>query len=101
MNADTSPIESGLMPFVRMDKPTEFVGRAGLARLLESPAEKTVALVAVQDCETDPEGDESVMAAGKVVGFTTSGCYRLIFVCGKHCGFMCVSVRPWEAGWRW
>ena len=63
MNKDTSPIETGLMPFVRyivldlnstskkvqeidhltrMKKKTEFIGKAGLAKLMQVPAMSTI-----------------------------------------------------------
>ena len=67
MNKDTSPIETGLMPFVRyikffsskfndstservltidnltrMKKKTEFIGKAGLAKLMQVPASSTI-----------------------------------------------------------
>jgi len=75
MNKDTSPIETGLMPFIRMKKKAEFIGRAALARQLESPARSTLAFLALEAGEVDPEGDEAVVCLGKAVGFTTSGCF--------------------------
>merc|ERR1711970_1062900 len=75
MNKDTSPIETGLMPFVRMKKKTEFIGKAGLAKLMQVPASSTIVFLRIDDKNIDPEGDESVTLLGKPVGHTTSGCY--------------------------
>jgi dimethylglycine dehydrogenase len=76
MNKDTSPIETGLMPFVRMKKKTEFIGKAGLQALQRVPAATQLVFLAIQGTDIDPEGDESVMLLDKAVGYTTSGCYR-------------------------
>jgi len=75
MNKDTSPIETGLMPFVRMKKKTEFIGKAGLAKLMQVPASSTIVFLRIDGKNIDPEGDESVTLLGKPVGHTTSGCY--------------------------
>merc|ERR1711970_788295 len=75
MNKDTSPIETGLMPFVRMKKKTEFIGKAGLAKLMQVPASSTIVFLRIEGKNIDPEGDESVTLLGKPVGHTTSGCY--------------------------
>merc|ERR1719385_127792 len=75
MNKDTSPIETGLMPFVRMKKKAEFIGKAGLAKLMQKPASSTIVFLRIDGKNIDPEGDESVTLLGKPVGHTTSGCY--------------------------
>ena len=93
MNKDVSPIESGLMPFVRMKKQTDFVGKDALVERLKIPMTSTTVMLKVDTDNCDPEGDESVMMFGKAVrcsqrlqsssphlclsqiGFTTSGCH--------------------------
>ena len=37
MNKDVSPIESGLMPFVRLKKQADFVGKEALVERLKNP----------------------------------------------------------------
>ena len=68
MNKDVSPIESGLMPFVRMKKETDFVGKAALVERLKIPMTSTSVMLKVDTDNCDPEGDESVMMFGKAVG---------------------------------
>ena len=41
MNKDVSPIESGLMPFVRMNKQADFIGKAALVERLKIPMTST------------------------------------------------------------
>ena len=43
--------------------------------MLETPMTSQVVMLSVNTEDCDPEGDESVLMCGKVVGFTTSGCY--------------------------
>ena len=68
MNKDVSPIESGLMPFVRMNKPVDFIGKAALAERLKIPLTSSTVMLKVDTDNCDPEGDESVMMFGKAVG---------------------------------
>lgn len=75
MNKDTSPIEPGLMPFVRMKKKANFIGKQAVEEMLKAPQASEVVFLAIDSPEVDPEGDESVMSLGKAVGYTTSGCY--------------------------
>ena len=67
MNKDVSPIESGLMPFVRMKKPADFIGKAALVERLKIPMTSTSVMLKVDTDNCDPEGDESVMMFGKAV----------------------------------
>ena len=68
MNKDVSPIESGLMPFVRMKKQVDFIGKAALAERLKIPMTTSTVMLQVDTDNCDPEGDESVMMLGKAVG---------------------------------
>ena len=67
MNKDVSPIESGLMPFVRMKKQTDFVGKAALVERLKITMSSTTVMLKVDTDNCDPDGDESVMMFGKAV----------------------------------
>lgn len=77
MNKDTTPIETGLMPFVRLKKKSDFVGKSGLLEAMkEVPTRKVVHLAITPDLTNlEPEGDETVLCEGKPVGYTTSGCW--------------------------
>merc|ERR1711874_807317 len=64
------------MPFVRMKKKANFIGKSAVSALLqESYPSKQLAFLSLQSELNDPEGDESVYCCGKAVGNTTSGCY--------------------------
>ena len=43
--------------------------------MLEAPMTSQVVMLSVNTKDCDPEGDESVLMCGKVVGYTTSGCH--------------------------
>jgi len=75
MNKDTSPIEPGLMPFVKIQKKANFIGKTAVQEMLKTPRTSEVVFLAVNSPDVDPEGDESVVVYGKAVGYTTSGCY--------------------------
>jgi len=75
MNKDVTPIESGLMQFVRMKKKASFIGKEALSDLLKKPMATRIVMLSVDTNDCDPEGDETVLMCGKPVGFTTSGCF--------------------------
>ena len=75
MNKDVTPREAGLMPFIRMKKNENFIGKTALAEELKHPMSRQVVMLEVDTDEVDPEGDESVLVCGKPVGYTTSGCF--------------------------
>ena len=75
MNKDVTPREAGLMPFIRMKKNENFIGKTALAEELKQPMLRQVVMLEVDTDEVDPEGDESVLVCGKPVGYTTSGCF--------------------------
>ncbi|XP_042241265.1 dimethylglycine dehydrogenase, mitochondrial-like isoform X2 [Homarus americanus] len=74
MNMDTTIMDAGLMSFVNMKK-GEFVGRTALEHLQKSRPQRHLVQVKINSPEVDPNGDETVWLAGKVVGNTTSGCF--------------------------
>merc|ERR1711970_204831 len=68
MNKDTSPIEAGLMPFVRMKKKADFIGKSSISALLqESYRPKQLVFLSLSSDLNDPEGDESIYSCGKAV----------------------------------
>jgi len=84
MNKDTTPIETGLMPFVRLNKKADFIGKEALQDLLKSVPSRRVVHLAVdkQTTDVEPEGDETVLSEGKPVGYTTSGCWSPVLGSG-------------------
>jgi len=81
MNKDTTPIETGLMPFVRMKKKANFIGRDALVELQKVPVTSNIVFLQIDSPHIDPEGDETVTLLGKPVGHTTSGCYSPVLGC--------------------
>ena len=75
MSVDTDPYEAGLGRFVRLDKPTEFVGRAALRRIAADGPRRRLVVLAVDVDDADAAGHESVWYGDRVVGRTTSGAY--------------------------
>lgn len=75
MTVDTNPFEAGLAPFVRMKKPSDFVGKAALQQILSEGLSRKLVHLAVDAPDVDPEGNETVWCSDKVVGYTTSGSY--------------------------
>jgi len=84
MNKDTTPIETGLMPFVRLKKKADFVGKSALLKLLQKVPTRRVVHLAMDAATTDvePEGDETILCEGKPVGYTTSGCWSPVLGSG-------------------
>jgi len=97
MNMDTTPIETGLMPFVRMKKKADFIGKQGLLDLLKSAQTRNLVHISISPevDEFEPEGDETVLCEGKPVGFTTSGCWSPL-VSGGLCmaSVPCLFAHP-------
>lgn len=69
-----TPFEAGLQRFVALDK-GEFIGRAALKSIKDTPARQKLVMLMVEADDADPRGDEPVYANGTLVGVTTSGGY--------------------------
>jgi len=80
MNKDTTPVESGLLPFIRFKKKSDFQGKAGLKKHMTEVSNRQVVHIGIDSSVTnyEPEGDETVLCEGKPVGCTTSGCWSQI-----------------------
>lgn len=91
MNKDTTPIETGLMPFVRMKKKSQFIGKTALEELRKKLPERKVVHLAVDAGTTDvePEGDETILSQDKPIGYTTSGCWSPLLNSG-----LCMASLP-------
>ncbi|KAH6937541.1 hypothetical protein HPB50_001694 [Hyalomma asiaticum] len=68
MTVDTNPFEAGLGPFVRMKKPSDFVGKAALQQILSEGLSRKLVHLAVDAPDVDPEGNETVWCSDKASG---------------------------------
>lgn len=75
MNMDTNPFEAGLGFFIKLDKPSDFVGKEALKKIKEEGLTRKCVCLTVDTDDVDPEGDETIWHNGKAVGSTTSGCF--------------------------
>jgi glycine cleavage system T protein len=71
---ESDPYESGLGPFVKLDK-GEFIGRSALLKKREAPAPTKLACLVLNDRRSVALGSEPVRIGGEVVGRVTSGGY--------------------------
>ncbi|XP_064618508.1 dimethylglycine dehydrogenase, mitochondrial-like [Lineus longissimus] len=75
MTVDLNPFEAGLDFFIKMKKPTNFIGKEALQKIKATGLEKKLVMMKVDISDVDPEGNETVWYQDKVVGMTTSGGY--------------------------
>jgi len=81
LSKEVTALESGLDRFVRLDKNSDFVGRAALEKQKASGALRWALVTLLIDgpADADPWGVESIWADGKVVGRATGGGYSVHF----------------------
>src|SRR5260370_1720795 len=81
LSKEVTALESGLDRFVRLDKNTDFIGRAALERQKASGALgwRLVTLLIDGPEDADPWGVESLWAGDKVAGRATGGGYSVHF----------------------
>jgi dimethylglycine dehydrogenase len=81
LSKEVTALESGLERFVRLDKNSDFVGRAALEKQKSSGALRWALVTLLIDgpADADPWGVESIWADGKVVGRATGGGYSVHF----------------------
>ncbi|XP_032874489.1 dimethylglycine dehydrogenase, mitochondrial [Amblyraja radiata] len=75
MNCDTNAYEAGLDYFIRLNKPTEFIGKQALQSIKKEGVKRKLVYLGMQTDNVDPEGNESIWYQDKVIGNTTSGAY--------------------------
>ncbi|XP_078379447.1 dimethylglycine dehydrogenase, mitochondrial-like [Oculina patagonica] len=75
MNMSTNAVEADLMSSVKLNKGVNFIGRDTLLKLNKDDCERILCFLTVDTTDVDPEGNETVWYANKVVGFTSSGSY--------------------------
>jgi dimethylglycine dehydrogenase len=78
-SSDYTAAESGMARFVAYDKPA-FTGREAALRERESPPQRRLVLLEVDDAEADARFYEPIWAGDERVGFVTSAAY------GHTCG---------------
>ena len=74
ISPESDPYQSGLGPFVKLDK-GEFIGRSALVKRREAPAATKLACLVLDDPRSVALGSEPVRISGEVVGRVTSGGY--------------------------
>jgi dimethylglycine dehydrogenase len=81
LSKEVTALESGLDRFVRLDKNTDFIGRAALERQKASGALgwRLVTVLIDGPEDADPWGVESLWAGDKVAGRATAGGYSVHF----------------------
>ena len=72
---DFTPAEAGLSPFVKIDKPAEFIGKAAAAAEVDNGAQRRLVTLVLDVDDTDAIHDEPIFHNGDCVGFVTSGGY--------------------------
>jgi dimethylglycine dehydrogenase len=81
MNVDVDPFEAGLDPFIRLDKPADFTGRAAARALRANGQRRRLAMLYLANSGAeiedfaDANGNEAVWFGDRIVGNTTSGAY--------------------------
>jgi len=71
---DHTPVESGLMRFVRIAKP-DFTGRQSILEQLASTPSRRLCLLAIDSTDPDPVGGEPVIYRGEAIARLTSAAY--------------------------
>jgi glycine cleavage system aminomethyltransferase T len=89
---DETPLEAGMMFAVKLDKPTEFIGREALRNALGKPLRKKLVSVQLQSSEHYAWGGESIFidrrASGEITSvgwsYKTGTCVGLGYVRGEQ-----------------
>ncbi len=90
LSKEVTAWESGMDRFIRLDKNSDFVGRAALERTRDARNWTLVTLLIDGPDDADPWGVESIWQDGKVVGRATGGGFSVAF--GKQIAM--AFVRP-------
>ncbi|MED5166814.1 MAG: FAD-dependent oxidoreductase, partial [Actinomycetota bacterium] len=95
---DFTPAEAGMSRFVKVDKPTDFIGREAARDELErGPSRRLVTLVINAD-DADAIHDEPVFHSGECVGFLTSGGFAHHIGCSVGLGYIPAHLADGSAG---
>ena len=72
LGPDETPLQAGLMHAVKLDKASEFIGRAAILREREAGPPKRLGMFTLDDGQAFPWGGEPIVRDGKMVGELTS-----------------------------
>ena len=72
---EETPIDAGLMPFVKMDKGADFIGRDALLNLNSQPATRALVQFLLADNQAMLYHNEPIWRDGDLVGYVCSGMY--------------------------
>jgi 4-methylaminobutanoate oxidase (formaldehyde-forming) len=75
ITAGDTPYEAGLGFMVKLEKPTDFIGKEALRKQQESGVKRRLASFIVEDPAAMLWGGERIFRDGKLIGSTTSGYY--------------------------
>ena len=73
MNALTTPYEAGLGVFVKLNKPSNFIGRDALAKQKQDGVARTLECLVVEGTDHVPHAWEPILAGDALVGYVCSG----------------------------
>lgn len=72
---EETPIEAGLMPFVKMNKSADFIGRKALSESINQTATRTLVQFLLDDNEAMLYHNEPIWCDAELVGYICSGMY--------------------------
>lgn len=75
LTPDVTPLETGLMRAVKLDRQIPFVGREALLRQRDAGIAQTLASLVFEDETAVPLGDEPILLDGRIAGQMTSAAY--------------------------
>ncbi len=93
------PLEAGLERFVALDKPVEFIGKAGAIAERETGGVRRLRTFIVETERTDVIGDEPVWHGERVVGWVTSGGYAHASEVSVAIGYVERELADLDTGW--
>ena len=72
MGPDETPFEAGLSYAVKLDKPTEFIGKKALLAARDAGLRKKLITIKLDDSDDYAWGGEGIVIEGEIVGELTS-----------------------------
>ena len=77
LNTEYSLLESGMQRFCQLGDDRDFRGKAALLALAASPPKRSMVCLEINSPGAHAIGSEPVLAAGKIIGITTSGAFGM------------------------
>jgi dimethylglycine dehydrogenase len=94
------PLEAGFERFVALDKPADFIGKAGAIAERETGGVRRLRTFIVETERTDVIGDEPIWQGERVVGWVTSGGYAHASGVSVAIGYVERELADLDTGWR-